>query len=163
MRSLQYGQVPLENPGAVVRAWAGKNYQWKKKYDWKYELEATAWGGKQNDFWLTQAYVSGRRGKWELWAGRRKEIYGLGDSTLTGGFYTWSGNAVPVPKIQIGTRDSLNFTKGWLGVHMTFSHGWMDNQGPTIHGFLHQKSLNGRFGKPESFINVFAGLNHQVM
>ncbi|CAM3853974.1 capsule assembly Wzi family protein [Aquirufa aurantiipilula] len=163
MRSLQYGQVPLENPGAVVRAWAGKNYQWKKKYDWKYELEATGWGGKQNDFWFTQAYVSGRRGKWELWAGRRKEIYGLGDSSLTGGFYAWSGNAVPIPKVQIGTRDYINLAKGWLGVHMTFSHGWMDNQGPTLNGFLHQKSLYGRFGKPESFINVFAGLNHQVM
>ncbi|MHA8053734.1 capsule assembly Wzi family protein [Aquirufa sp. OSTEICH-129A] len=163
IRSLQYGQVPLENTSAVLKAWSGKNYHLKKKYDWKYEMEATGWGGKQNDFWLTQAYISGRRGKWELWAGRRKEVYGLGDTTLTGGFYAWSGNSVPIPKVQIGTRDYLNFAKGWLGVHMTFSHGWMDNQGPTIHGFLHQKSLYGRFGKPDSFINVFAGLNHQVM
>lgn len=163
MRSLQYGQVPMENPMAVIKAWIGKNYQIQKKYDWKYELEAAGWGAKQNDFSLTQAYISGRKGKWELWAGRRKEIYGLGDSTMTGGFYAWSGNAVPIPKIQIGTRDYLNLIKGWLGVQMTFSHGWMDNQGPTIHGFLHQKSLYGRFGKPESFINVFAGINHQVV
>ncbi|CAM4197061.1 capsule assembly Wzi family protein [Aquirufa beregesia] len=163
MRSLQYGQVPIENPGAILKAWTGKNYQIKKKYDWKYEVEATGWGGKFNDFWLTQAFVSGRRGKWELWAGRRKEMYGLGDSSLTGGFYAWSGNAVPIPKIQIGTRDYMNLAKGWLGLHMTFSHAWMDNQGPTIQGFLHQKSLYGRFGKPDSFINVFAGINHQVM
>ncbi|MHA8087437.1 capsule assembly Wzi family protein [Aquirufa sp. Wall-65K1] len=161
--SLQYGQVPMENAGAILKAWSGKNYNLQNKSDWKYELEGTGWGGKQNDFWLTQAYISGRRGKWELWAGRRKEIYGLGDSSLTGGFYAWSGNAVPIPKVQIGTRDYINFAKGWLGVHMTFSHGWMDNQGPTIHGYLHQKSLYGRFGKPESFINIFAGLNHQVM
>lgn len=163
MRSLQYGQIPLENTGGVIKAWYGKNYQLKKKYDWKYEVEGTAWAGKQNDFWLTQAYVSGRRGKWELWAGRRKEVYGLGDTTLTGGFYAWSGNAVPIPKIQLGTRDYLNFAKGWLGLHMTFSHGVMDNQGPTIHGFLHQKSLYGRLGKPSALINLFAGLNHQVL
>lgn len=163
IRSLQYGQVPMENAGAIIRTWSGKNYNLKKKSDWKYELEATGWGGKQNEFGLTQAYISGRRGKWELWAGRRKEIYGLGDSTLSGGFYAWSGNALPIPKVQIGTRDYLNLFKGWLGVHMTFSHGWMDNLGPTIHGFLHQKSLYGRFGRQDGFINVFAGINHQVI
>lgn len=162
MRSLQYGSVPMENPGLVLRAWNGKGYNLKKKYDWKYEVEATGWTGKQNDFWLTQAYVSGRRGKWELWAGRRKEVYGLGDTTMTSGFYAWSGNAVPMPKIQLGTRDYLNFAKGWLGVHMTYSHGWFDNQGPTINAYLHQKTLYGRIGKPDSFINVFGGLNHQV-
>ena len=108
IRSLQYGSVPMENPGLILRAWNGKGYNLKKKYDWKYEVEATGWTGKQNDFWLTQAYVSGRRGKWELWAGRRKEVYGLGDTTMTGGFYIWSGNAVPMPKIQLGTRDYLN-------------------------------------------------------
>ncbi len=162
MRSLQYGSVPMENPGLILRAWNGKGYNLKKKYDWKYEVEATGWTGKQNDFWLTQAYISGRRGKWELWAGRRKEVYGLGDTSMTSGFYAWSGNAVPMPKIQLGTRDYLNFVKGWLGVHMTYSHGWFDNQGPTLNAYLHQKSLYGRIGKPESMINLFGGLNHQT-
>ena len=162
MRSLQYGSVPMENPGLVLRAWNGKGYNLKKMYDCKYEVEATGWTGKQNDFWLTQAYVSGRRGKWELWAGRRKEVYGLGDTTMTGGFYAWSGNAVPMPKIQLGTRDYLNFAKGWLGIHMTYSHGWFDNQGSVINAYLHQKTLYGRLGKPSSLINIFGGLNHQV-
>jgi hypothetical protein len=162
MRSLQYGSVPMENPGLILRAWNGKGYNLKKKYDWKYEVEATGWTGMQNDIWLTQAYVSARRGKWELWAGRRKEVYGLGDTTMTGGFYTWSGNAVPMPKVQLGTRDYLNFAKGWLGVHLTYSHGWFDNQGQIENAFLHQKSLYGRLGKPNSKIQIFGGLNHQV-
>jgi hypothetical protein len=162
MRSLQYGSVPMENPGLILRAWNGKGYNLKKKYDWKYEVEATGWTGKQNDFWLTQAYVSGRRGKWELWAGRRKEVYGLGDTTMTGGFYAWSGNALPMPKVQLGTRDYLNFAKGWLGIHMTYSHGWFDNQGQTTNSYLHQKTLYGRIGKSESMINLFGGINHQV-
>ena len=136
MRSLQYGSVPMENPGLVLRAWNGKGYNLKKKYDWKYEVEATGWTGKQNDFWLTQAYISGRWRKWELWAGRRKEVYGLGDTTMTAGFYAWSGNAMPMPKVQLGTRDYLNFAKGWLGIHMTYSHGWFDNQGQIQNGYL---------------------------
>lgn len=160
---LQYGAIPLDNPGVVAIVRNGKNYNLKKKYDWKYQVQATGWGGKQNNFWLTEAYVSGRRGKWELWAGRRKEVYGLGDTAMTSGFYSWSGNAVPIPKIQFGTRDYVDFMKGHLGIFMTFAHGWLDNQGPVLDGFLHQKTLYGRVGKRNALINLFGGVNHQVM
>jgi len=49
-----------------------------------------------------------------------------------------------------------------LGIHMTYSHGWFDNQPPTIKAFLHQKTLYGRIGRPSSLINIFGGLNHNV-
>jgi hypothetical protein len=160
---LQYGAIPLDNPGIVTIFRNGKNYNLKKKYDWKYQIQATGWAGKQNDFWLTEAYVSGRRGNWELWAGRRKEVYGLGDTTMTSGFYAWSGNAVPIPKIQFGTRDYVDFARGHLGIFMTFAHGWLDNQGPVLDGLLHQKTLYGRIGKRKALINLFGGVNHQVM
>lgn len=160
---LQYGAIPLDNPGIVAIVRNGKNYNLKKKYDWKYQVQATGWAGKQNDFWLTEAYVSGRRGNWELWAGRRKEVYGLGDTAMTSGFYAWSGNAVPIPKIQFGTRDYVDFAKGHLGIFMTFAHGWLDSQTGLIDGMLHQKSLYGRIGKRNALINLFGGLNHQVM
>jgi hypothetical protein len=160
---LQYGAIPLDNPGIVAIVRNGKNYNLKKKYDWKYQVQATGWAGKQNDFWLTEAYVSGRRGNWELWAGRRKEVYGLGDTAMTSGFYSWSGNAVPIPKIQFGTRDYVDFAKGHLGIFMTFAHGWLDNQGPVLDGFLHQKTLYGRIGRRNALINLFGGVNHQVM
>ncbi len=161
-RSLQFGQVPIKNPGAVAIIRHAKTDNYQSTYGWKYEVEATAWGGKSNDFLLTQAYVAGRYKKWQLWAGRRKEIMGLGDSSLTSGFYTWSGNATPMPKVQFGTRDYINILKGWVGLHMTYSHGWFDNQGPTIHAFLHQKTFYSRIGKPTSFINFFGGINHNV-
>ncbi len=160
---LQYGAIPLDNPGVVAIVRNGKNYNLKKKYDWKYQVQATGWAGKQNDFWLTEAYVSGRRGNWELWAGRRKEVYGLGDTAMTSGFYAWSGNAVPIPKIQFGTRDYVDFAKGHLGIFMTFAHGWLDNQGPVLDGLLHQKTLYGRIGRRNALINLFGGVNHQVM
>lgn len=160
---LQYGAIPLGNPGVVAIVRNGKNYNLKKKYDWKYQVQATGWAGKQNDFWLTEAFVSGRRGNWELWAGRRKEVYGLGDTAMTSGFYAWSGNAVPIPKIQFGTRDYVDFAKGHLGIFMTFAHGWLDNQGPVLDGLLHQKTLYGRIGRRNALINLFGGVNHQVM
>lgn len=72
MRSLKYGSVPMENPGIGLGVKMFRNYQPQKKYDWKYGLELNAWGGQQNTVILTEAFVSGRRGNWELWAGRKK-------------------------------------------------------------------------------------------
>ncbi len=162
MRSLQYGSVPMENPGLGMGVRMYRNYQEGKKYDWKYGVEVNAWGGQQNDMFLTEAFISGRRGNWELWAGRKKEIYGLGDTTLTSGFYAWSGNALPIPKIQLGTPGYINLFNQWIGLNMTYSHGWFDNQGPLEGVYLHQKSLYGRIGRPDARINLFGGLNHQV-
>lgn len=161
-RSLQYGQIPMQSNAAVAILKHEKTDNLKKDFDWKYGIEATGWAGKSNEFTLTQAYVSGRFKKWELWAGRRKEIYGIGDSSNTSGFYAWSGNAIPTPKIQFGTRDYINFFNNWLGVHMTYSHGWLDNQGSVINSYLHQKTLYGRIGKPNSVISLFGGLNHNA-
>ncbi len=161
-RSLQYGQTPIQSNAAVFIVKHQKIDNYAKKTGWKYGLEATAWGGKTNDFILTQAYISGRYKKWELWAGRRKEVYGIGDTSNTSGFYAWSGNSTPTPKIQLGTRDYINLFKGWIGVHMTYSHGWLDNQGSVINSYLHQKTLYGRIGKPNSLFSAFGGLNHNA-
>ena len=49
IRSLRYGAIPVQNPGAVFTANSHKNYTLKKKYDWKYGVEITGWGGKQSD------------------------------------------------------------------------------------------------------------------
>ena len=162
MRSLKYGSVPMENPGIGLGVKMFRNYQTQKKYDWKYGVELNAWGGQQNTVILTEAFISGRRGNWELWAGRKKEVYGLGDTTLSSGFYAWSGNAIPMPKVQFGTPGYINIFNKWIGLNMTYSHGWFDNTGPLENVMLHQKSLYGRIGRPDSRINLFGGLNHQV-
>jgi hypothetical protein len=162
MRSLEYGSVPMTNPEIGLRMKSKSQYQPSKFYDWKYGIEVNLWKGLQNEIYLTEAYLAARRGKWEIWAGRRKEIYGLGDTTLSSGFYAWSGNALPLPKIQLGTPGYLNFFKKWVGVQMTYSHGKFDNQGALNNVFLHQKSLYMRLGKPSSRLNLFGGLNHQV-
>jgi hypothetical protein len=161
-RSLQYGQMPLQSNTGIAILKHEKTDNLKSTFGWRYGLEAAAWGGKENDLMLTQAYVSGRFKKWELWAGRRKEVYGIGDTSNTSGMYAWSGNAMPIPKIQLGTRDYMNIFNGWIGVHMTYSHGWLDNQGAVINSFLHQKTLYGRIGKPNSRFSAFGGLNHNA-
>ncbi len=169
MRSLQYGSVPYEGNGGMLKGYYGKSYQVPikrfhktKTYDYQYEVEAVAFAGRETDIRLIQAYVSGRAKKWELTLGRRKEIVGLGDSTLSSGFWAMSGNAIPPFKYSFGTTDYLDFAGGWLGVRLKYSDGILDNSGPTINALIHQKSLYGRIGKSTSKFNFFAGMNHNV-
>ena len=162
LRSLQYGSVPQQGPAMGLRMKADRHYLERKRFDWRYSFEGTAWIGKQTNLFLTEAFVSGRWRKWELYAGRKKEIYGLGDSTLSSGFYAWSGNALPLPKLQLGTRDYLPLFNKWIGLHMTYSHGWFDGMGVLKNAYLHQKSLYGRIGRPDSRLQLYGGLNHQV-
>ena len=168
-QSLKYGAVPYEGTTSFVKVVFDKTYiaptkpyQKAKKYDWKYGLEAVAFGGKENDFRIVQAYVAGKSKHWELWLGRKKELIGLGDSTLSSGFWTFSGNALPPVKVHFGTADYLDLFKGWLGVQMQYSDGLQDNFGPVIGAMIHQKSLYGRIGKKKSKVNLFGGLNHNV-
>ena len=67
-----------------------------------------------DQFLIPVAYIKAKFGAFEIYAGRRKEIFGLVDSTLSSGSYIWSGNALPMPKIQISTPNfvSLPYTKG---------------------------------------------------
>lgn len=163
LRHLQYGNVPFKNPAIQASAWLKKSYDPQKTWDFRYDLEGSAWLGAQSEGVLTQAHLAGRWKKWELFAGRKREVYGLGDTSLTSGFYAWSGNALPIPKIQFGTYDFIDFAKGHLGIFMTYAHGWMSPPGPVKQALLHQKTLYGRIGKKSARLQFFGGLNHQVM
>lgn len=168
-RSLVYGSVPYQGPGTVLKYYIGKDYEVPNKqyhklktYDWRYEIEAVGFLGKEIDFRLVQAYLAGRAKKWEIWVGRRKEIIGIGDSTLSSGFWSMSGNALPPVKYRFGTIDYMDILGGFVGINMSYSDGFQDNFGPTKGAFIHQKSLYGRLGKRNSTINFFGGLNHNV-
>ncbi|KQS26658.1 hypothetical protein [Dyadobacter sp. Leaf189] len=50
-----------------------------------------------------QAHATLRFRNWELFAGRKKRWIGLADSTLGTGSYAWSTNALPIPKVHLGT------------------------------------------------------------
>ena len=113
---------------------------------------------------MPEAYVSLDLGHFSLWGGRKKEIIGLGDSTLTSGFYSWSGNALPITKIQIGTNGftPLGFTNGLVSFHAFFAHGWIANSDTIKGSFLHQKALYVRLGRPNSRVRLTAGVLHNA-
>lgn len=179
LRANQYGIVPYRSPVATFRAGLYSAYdtnrygngRWKEaKFAVGYGLSVVA-NGTQNglsyerNILLPEAYVKVRRGIWELYVGRRREKFGLADSTLSTGSYAWSGNAMPIPKIQLSIPyfAPIGFTKGWVAVQGTFAHGYMDANGYINNSMLHQKSLYVRLGRPREVVRVYAGLNHQAV
>lgn len=128
-----------------------------------YGLEAVVNAGKANQFLLPEIFISVKLKAIELYAGRRREITGLVDTTLTSGAYSWSGNALPMTKIQISTPQYVPILgKGLLSIKGGYAHGWFGEQFYTKGVLLHQKWLYGRVGKPTWKIKFYGGFNHQV-
>lgn len=77
-----------------------------------------------------------------------------------------SGNALPLPTIQIGTRGfiPIGFTKGLVKVSATFGHAWFENADHKVTNvYLHQATLYTQIGKPTWRFKIHAGINHMVM
>lgn len=169
-RANQYGIVPLQSPFISLRGSAHKDYdstinsQLKlKKFGIGYGFGAVTNIGKKSGLFLPEAYLKVRYGIFEFYGGRRKEIIGLVDTTLTSGSYIWSGNALPMPKIQILIPNYASILgHGLIAIKGGFAHGWFGNQTYTQNYYLHQKWLYGRVGKPNWKVNFYSGFNHQV-
>ena len=113
LRTNQYGTVPLRGQFGTLRVGMSRDYRprpdsaakRKSRFDWGFGLNAIANVGPSPTgdnpaVMLPDAYVKLKFGRLELFGGDRREVYGLGDTTLTSGFIAWSGNALPFPKIQ---------------------------------------------------------------
>ncbi|RIV27250.1 hypothetical protein DYU11_02760 [Fibrisoma montanum] len=177
LRTNQYGIVPSRGPFGTIRTGLYRTYRpatdtsktaASRKVDWGFGLNVVGTLGPRDrpetrQLLWPELYGKIRYGKVELFVGRRREVYGLGDTLLTSGFIGWSGNAIPFPKVQIYTPDyiPLRFLKNVLSFKGGYAHGWFTAS--YIQGvYLHQKFLYGRLGKPNWKVKFYAGLNHQV-
>ncbi|MBC8151859.1 MAG: hypothetical protein H7Z72_03010 [Bacteroidetes bacterium] len=171
LRANQYGIVPLKPAPGFVRGGVVIPYRTarKRQLDWGAGADVVANArpgliGAAPTILIPELYVKARLGLLEIYAGRRREIVGLTDSTLSSGSYAWSGNALPIPKIQLALREyaPIPLTNGILSVRGSFSHGWFPTGGFINNSFLHQSSLYGRVGKKTWPVRFYAGFNHQA-
>ena len=171
LRANQWGMVPLTTPAGTVRAGLWKPYApfdtaktaRPRRFDWTGGARVVGNGARESRLLLVEGYLKGRWKSIELAAGRWRQLTGLGDSTLSSGFINGSGNALPMPKIQLATLGylPLGFTKRFVALNAGYVHGWFT--GAYIQGsYLHQKYVYMRLGKPTSRFKVYAGMNHQV-
>ncbi|WP_229214155.1 capsule assembly Wzi family protein [Dyadobacter flavalbus] len=171
MQANQFGTVPLTSPSGSVRGGFEKYWSISQsgKTDNKWRagigVEAVANFYDNTKVLLPQLHGTLRFKNWELYVGRKKQWLGLADSTMGSGSYAWSGNALPIPKIFIGTTRfvPVPFTKGWLSFNAFYSDGLFEKNRPVTSGLkFHQKALYARLGKADSKVKLYGGFNHQV-
>lgn len=171
LQANQYGEVPYESQFLQFRSSFLHEYDSLfnksgklKKFNWGYGANLVANVGKVNQLILSEAYVKARLGAFEVYGGRRKEIFGLVDTTMTSGSYIWSGNALPLPKLQISIPNYAPILKnGLISIKGGFAHGWFDNRRLYTRDLkLHQKWFYAKLGKPSWKMAFYGGFNHQV-
>jgi len=176
LRSNQYGSIPLDGASLSLIGFARRDFEpgKEKLFDWGASFEGRANIGQGSNLTLIEGYGKVRLGIFELRAGRSKKITGLCDTTLTSGSWAISGNSLGIPEIELAVRDYWtlpwlgemvafkgNFAQGWLGDVQMSRYIMQDTL--TLGAYLHQKSLYGRFGKPEWRLKLYGGFNHQVV
>ncbi|WP_285009794.1 capsule assembly Wzi family protein [Pedobacter faecalis] len=188
MRSNQYGSVPLAGAstsaiGRISRDYetlspSDKLYGREKTIDWGYGFEGRANGGDGSNFSLIEAYGKLKVWKFQLTAGRTRDVMGLnGDTSLSSGNFSVSGNSLGIPKIEISIPEywTIPVFNGLISIKGNFAHGWSGSKTVKRHisdavispvdrvgTYLHQKSFYGRLGKKDWRFKLYGGFNHQV-
>jgi len=169
LQTNQFGIVPTKTPTLSVRASAFVDYDSARinarKLDFGYGIRVIGNAGSAGSLLLPELYIKARYRALELSMGRRQEVLGLVDTTLSSGSYSWSGNALPLPKIQLAimTFTAIPFTKGWVSFMGSFAHGYMNPTGFVNHSMLHQKTLYLRVGRQRDVVRLYGGFTHQAI
>lgn len=163
MQSNQFGVPPdARNTTLLTQRFYSKTDSVKSFFDFEYGLEVNVLSGNQTAVRLTEAYIRPKIGAVHLMVGRKKQTHGIGDSTLSSGSMTWSGNAQPIPEVQIGISDYQKLLFNWLSFKGHISHGWFQEQTFVKDYYLHQKSLYVRLGKANAKLKLHSGVLHSA-
>lgn len=101
---------------------------------------------------------------WELKGGAfAQEIGELPFPDLSTGSMSVSGNARPIPKVQLSLVDFMSIpgTDDFVQIKGGISHGWFTGERVIDDALLHEKWGYAKLGKPEQ-MNLSVGLVHQV-
>lgn len=75
----------------------------------------------------------------------------------------WSGNALPIPKIQLGFAEYKPLIKSFLYFKGFYSDGFFEHDRPVTSQLkLHNKALFVRLGRPSGKVKLYGGFNHAV-
>lgn len=155
IKSNQFGTVPdTSNTLFFEHAvqWSHKGLEWG--------AQMNVWSGHQARVLLPEIYGSYNVGGFRFLVGRKKQYHGWGDSTLSSGSMTWSGNALPIPEVQVSIPEYRRIWPKVLAIKGHYSHGWFGDQHFVKQYYLHQKSLYLRWG--EGKVRFHTGIMHHA-
>ena len=125
--SNQQGLTSLDNNTYIRGGISYKHQLGKWKFEEALDLVAAA-GFSTTSFIVQQAYVDIRYKWFGFFAGSREQNSPLLNQELSSGGMTWSGNARPIPQVQIGIPEYVQLLPR-LGLKGEISYGWFtDNK-----------------------------------
>lgn len=166
LQTNQWGIAPVTGNAAQLRlGWKASYRPVKSSWSYHFGVEGVGYASKESKLWLPEAYGAVQYKKLELSVGRRKELYGFLEEGLGSGAYLFSGNALPIPRIQLGFNEyvAVPFTNQWLYFKGHYADGLFESGRPATSKLkLHHKSAYLRLGKPGKKLKLHAGFTHGV-
>lgn len=162
MVSNQYGKFSLQKHSVLTDLKLYAESDTGRMFNYRYGVELANHFDGENRLWLHQAYLHfGIFNMIELRAGAWEETIGNEYTPLSSGSILWSDNARPVPKIEIGTPGFIKvpYTKGYVEINSSLTHGWFEKGRYVENVYLHRKFLYGRVGGSLP-VNITFGLMH---
>jgi hypothetical protein len=133
------------------------------KWSLVYGAEIAANLSSHSKLLIPQLYSGIAFKEFQLTIGRRKQYIGFNDHELGTGSYMWSGNALPVPRIQFGFENYVPLIKNFIYFKGFYSDGLLDGKRPVTSDLkLHNKALFIRLGRPTGTVQLHGGFNHAV-
>jgi hypothetical protein len=174
LRANKFGDVPLSGISASTAVTFLRPFDTaRKKLKWSMSFDGRAMiSHHESKLLLIEALVKCRFSAFQLSVGREKGIVGyMGDSTLSSGSFTISGNALGIPGINFSIPEFYRIPvfKGLFSIKGNFVHGWVgttelqtDSFVSKAQTYYHQSSVYFRLGRENWKLRLIGGFNHNV-
>lgn len=144
MVSNQFGKYSTGLNGNVTTIGLFSETEGDSLWNLNYGLEIANRLTGKNELWLHQGYLQlDYRNFIRVSVGMWEETMGNQYNPLSSGSIIWSGNARPLPKVEIGTAGYVEvpFTNGNLEAKASLAHGWFEDNRYVENVLLHQKYI----------------------
>ncbi|PSQ90552.1 MAG: hypothetical protein BRD30_04545, partial [Bacteroidetes bacterium QH_2_63_10] len=160
----QHGTVDPASGNVGLRIGAHRPFEDKSGFDYAVGAEVLGRASQNGTVTLHELYGRLQYGRLRLTVGRREQIVGRVDTSLSLGSVTRSRNAPPLPRVTLSTDGYVPVpgTEAGLSVQGHIEHGWLESDRFVEDAFLHEKSFYLRLLPPEFPVTVHAGITHHV-
>ncbi len=161
----QRGTVDPTSANAGLRLGAYRPFGESPGLEYGFGADVLGRASQNGTVTVHQLYGQLRYWKLQLTAGRREQIVGRVDSSLSLGSVVRSRNAPPIPRVSIASDGYLSIpgTGEGLAVQGHLAHGWFGSDRFTSGALLHEKSFYLRLLPPDAPITAHAGLVHHAV
>jgi len=158
----QYDRFCFAPNSLTIWGMLHKNVNRLKELDYGFGMELDGNVSKsENRFFPNELYIQGKYLFMNLYVGMKQQMFGNQDKELSSGGMLWSQNSRPMPKITIESDGYIKipYTKGFLEVKGSISHGWLNDNSGYKNLLMHHKYGYFRLGGHWP-VNISYGIQH---